>query len=1144
MYNTITSLNSSATLSVSGVDKVGLLSSLDETYDISIEDSLLATYSFDNVLVPGENEHNPGTYDGTLTGTTQVPGVASDAKTKLLLHMEGITDSSFYNRTVANTGVTFTTSQSGAFGTNSASFNGSSYLEIADADGFSFGTENFTIELWVNTTFSGNQAIICKNVGAGWDTIEMHIYQHSTLGIVFQCSDSGSVGVSIYTSEQINDGNWHHIAGMRSGNMFYLLIDGIMKTSTSMSITLLSSSAPLWIGKGSAAANFTGEIDEVRITKGSVVYSPTGSTSMLLRASKVNGSTDFTDADVSDWNHTVTAYGSTNHSGTVYKAGMASSFAFNGSTDYLELPAGSPWNFGADDFTIEAWFYSTSSAWQAIAAQADSAGGTNDSFMIRKAADGRILAQIASVAGVHGNISLYSITVISNNEWTHLACVRHSDEFAIYINGVKDATAVLDYTMFSSTRTLRIGANHNASPHYFNGYLDEVTITKGRALYTEDFQITTTPALPLQDYTVPTEAFTAVESEFGLARSFNGSSDVITADLLPLEGDTEFSFSTWLKINVIPGGSMHMLSNGTVSGGNYNFLFAYYPGGGTGISTIVYNSTNGTAGSYYHPAAGEWIHVGLVYKDETQYLYINGELLATDGSGTGALKAATGSLNIGKGSSYLNGDLDDVRFFDRALTAEEVNSLFKPGIRYFQEALPATLQYDFGSPINDPETLPALHYTMDLKEATPHTVINYIEETRGLTTLGASGANFPTTTTGVEGVEDDALAFNGSSQYIDLPHLDNVYTSAQSVSFWAKKTDLSRGTVFIQPQVAGGWLFIFNLNNSQVKVARNDGTSNWYCIDASSWETLSATMDAGEWHHYAIAWGSSSLDIYVDGVLEKSGAIPTVAGGGFGDASSFWIGDAPSDGYFNGSIDDFRLFSSKLTLAEVTSLYNSGTSPGDATTPGTGLLQDQLGGNHGQLKGGVKQFQPYTFYDIGVLNTTHDPMFVALDGPQTWAFEILFLEYPEWGYPMTSHDSELSDSGLSVLLGQEGGGDTLGIRGFITNTDDVTRSRKCYVTSPLNTWITFVLVYDGTDIEAYANGSASTAVTDSASFEHAVITPEKFEIGANNGNALKPYYRNIEIYSGAATNPADWIPAGNNLNGVTPVLFLPTGGPE
>jgi hypothetical protein len=76
-------------------------------------------------------------------------------------------------------------------------------------------------------------------------------------------------------------------------------------------------------------------------------------------------------------------------------------------------------------------------------------------------------------------------TTLGTGQWYHLAFVNNAGSLAIYINGVSSATSAISGTPQSSTTLpLTIGATNSV---YFNGYIDDLRITKGYARYTANF---------------------------------------------------------------------------------------------------------------------------------------------------------------------------------------------------------------------------------------------------------------------------------------------------------------------------------------------------------------------------------------------------------------------------------------------------------------------------------------------------------------------------------------------------------------------------------------------------------------------------------------------------------------------------------
>jgi hypothetical protein len=65
-------------------------------------------------------------------------------------------------------------------------------------------------------------------------------------------------------------GEWFHTAIVRSGNTFYLFVDGILGNYVTSAQAISDYAAPLEIGRAhpTGGGNFKGYMDEIRITKG------------------------------------------------------------------------------------------------------------------------------------------------------------------------------------------------------------------------------------------------------------------------------------------------------------------------------------------------------------------------------------------------------------------------------------------------------------------------------------------------------------------------------------------------------------------------------------------------------------------------------------------------------------------------------------------------------------------------------------------------------------------------------------------------------------------------------------------------------------------------------------------------------------
>ena len=161
------------------------------------------------------------------------------------------------------------------YGTGSMYFDGSGdWLIAPDSPSLEFGSGNFTIECWINTTVS-NSGYVSAVSKWGTSNFSWMIRAASTdigTGWSFFYSTDGSNYYTVFGSS-INDGNWHHLAVTRSGNVFRTFTDGTLNNSRTDAVTLFDGTASLFVGAQSAGGNpFTGYLDDIRITKGYARY--------------------------------------------------------------------------------------------------------------------------------------------------------------------------------------------------------------------------------------------------------------------------------------------------------------------------------------------------------------------------------------------------------------------------------------------------------------------------------------------------------------------------------------------------------------------------------------------------------------------------------------------------------------------------------------------------------------------------------------------------------------------------------------------------------------------------------------------------------------------------------------------------------
>ncbi|KPA15074.1 hypothetical protein MHK_004719, partial [Candidatus Magnetomorum sp. HK-1] len=213
--------------------------------------------SSNTILIPNSNI-SYGCDAGNYT-ISVMPAPAQDGVATITVTIEdtnGLTATTFFAVTVTN--------QTPVAGSgNAISLDGSNdYVAIGNESFFDFSTA-MTVEAWfkVNAFTTSYQALIEK----GDDSWRIG-RDGSTNNLAF-CINSGAQVVKSSGVTNINDGNWHHVAGVLDSGVLYIYIDGQLDGSNSTSYDIVNSSYSLFIGANEqeTGRNFNGLIDEVRV---------------------------------------------------------------------------------------------------------------------------------------------------------------------------------------------------------------------------------------------------------------------------------------------------------------------------------------------------------------------------------------------------------------------------------------------------------------------------------------------------------------------------------------------------------------------------------------------------------------------------------------------------------------------------------------------------------------------------------------------------------------------------------------------------------------------------------------------------------------------------------------------------------------
>ena len=288
---------------------------------------------------------------------------------------------------------------------------------------------------------------------------------------------------------------WHHVALVRSGNTGKVYVNGIEKISVTVPEASSNNTEPVCIGSmadGFTGYGFVGRIQDVRMVNGSALYTsnftpPTtpltnvSSCKLLCCKDKDPTTTVVNRLAGSPYNGPITNYGSVT---TTSVDPYTYNHYFSGD-DYLGMASSSDWNLNIGDWTLEAWIYRTANpGWAGILGQWEYGNyNVNNSWVMESVSNTMSFYYCSDVGALYNADGPSSM---SQNVWHHIAATKSGNTLNVWIDGVKGADHTIVGTPQSVSRQAFIGGNV-AGSGWYTGYMTDLKLTKGQALYTGNF---------------------------------------------------------------------------------------------------------------------------------------------------------------------------------------------------------------------------------------------------------------------------------------------------------------------------------------------------------------------------------------------------------------------------------------------------------------------------------------------------------------------------------------------------------------------------------------------------------------------------------------------------------------------------------
>ena len=552
-----------------------------------------------------------------------------------------------------------------------------------------------------------------------------------------------------------------------------------------------------------------------------------------------------------------------------------------------------------------------------------------------------------------GSDDLLVNNVITAREWAHFVVTVQGTTYTMYKNSIQIGQATGKTRVESSpTGRFTIGGPNEGSVGYFNGSLDDVRIynralsqqeitelyntTKGSKINTPSSfdninnnlaahwtfdganltqNVRDTSGNGKHGYLVYFGATsTAVkQGKVGQALAFDGNLTSISLPSNPITTVSNPSSScAWAynkDLTVSPAGWNQTFLNFYIDASNGIRMGSIVNDGKLFVSYRSGATAKGSQSSSAVFSNNTWVHVCYVFDGNNVDLYKDGLSIATSTNTDSPGGASVLGARDDQGNGNWYGYLDDIRVYNRALSATEIKKVYdssKSGKQNISLPGPSNLSQGLVG-----------WWTFDGPD-----MIQNVKDKSGNGNNGAMIGFTSTSTAVTAGKVGQGLNFDGVNDYISTNFVTNELTNGLSISFWFKNNVTGTGsqTFFIKGSVINGTGYYY--------LQYQFGNRLFFIKDGSTDITVRSSLSFGslpinQWVYIVMTWDGSdtaanvkfyrntsliSHDIEINGVSLIAGSVP------------LQIGSSAT----NGSLDDVRIYNRVLSATEVQQLYNMG----------------------------------------------------------------------------------------------------------------------------------------------------------------------------------------------------------------------------
>lgn len=624
--------------------------------------------------------------------------------------------------------------------------------------------------------------------------------------------------------------------------------------------------------------------------------------SLLLNDTGTNGQQNNTFLDSSSNNFTITRNGTpTQGSVTPYWPEGQWSNYFGGSGNYLTTPSIS---LGTSSFTLEAWVYRTAAKATEILASGTTSGGFNIGFE----SSGTVIEisryNVAYIAQVSATVPL--------NQWFHVAVTRDINSYRVFLNGVQVGATVTDSNSISAS-AYRI-TDSATSGNNVTGYVSNLRLVTGTALYTSNFTPPTTPLTAVSGTSLLTcqsnrfkdnssnnfaitvtgtptvQAFEPFEPASSYAKSVGGSGYFNSANIRAAyntaldisTGDFTIEFMVNAPAQTGGGNTVRGVAyfNGNlVTGNDIGWDITFNTNGSLTFEFVVGNNGAGTINVATGTSAcnNSWNHIAVSRNGSTFRIFLNGVLQNT--------ATSSSSCNTNAGWGVYAGSVS-------ALNTANIVSTYISNLRIIKGT--AVYTANFTPPTSPVTAITGTSLLLNFTNAGIYDAATLND----LVTVGNAQVSTAQAKFG-----SSSMLFNGTSDYLsasgnDLHNLPGDFT----IEGWFYTNSTAQQCIVGKWNNTGNVAWVLNVIPSSSTIQFATGNNGSFVATFN----VTATINTGTWYHIAVTRSGTSVRMFLNGTqagtTQTSSSNLTAA-----NTNALLVGQFQASSYFSGYLDDLRI---------------------------------------------------------------------------------------------------------------------------------------------------------------------------------------------------------------------------------------------